>query len=234
MRLSSPRTLVVATLLSVSVGIGGVPVAGAEQAAGSSDPAVASPAWGAMRAPDVRDLQQLASMLGVAAVVTGGLAGILAAGGTTPATPAAPDSPSEKVPVAAGAEFPAAGDITTQEGFRAAMYQEIQATRRAHGLDADGSYPTRNLTHEASAQKWANYLASTGTQSHDPNFGKTVELLGPGATPREVVAMWLGSAPHREELLRENLYDYGIGVARLADGDWMVVYRGTPDFVATR
>lgn len=75
------------------------------------------------------------------------------------------------------------------------------------------------------AQNWTQYMASTGSFRHNPNFFAQypgtpwagAENIAAGFAPESVVAAWIGSAAHLAALIG-NYTHIGIGYARSASG----------------
>jgi uncharacterized protein YkwD len=105
----------------------------------------------------------------------------------------------------------------------ATLLQAVNATRRAHGvrpLEMDSHLRT-------AARSWAGSLLRANAFTHGDFagrmrmfhvFGLAGENLAWGtgsyASPGSVVAMWLASPGHRENLLKPSYRRIGIGIAR--------------------
>jgi uncharacterized protein YkwD len=105
----------------------------------------------------------------------------------------------------------------------ATLLQAVNATRRAHGvrpLQMDSRLRT-------AARSWADSLLRANAFTHGNFagrmrtfhvFGLSGENLAWGtgsyASPGSVVAMWLASPGHRENLLKPSYRRIGIGIAR--------------------
>jgi uncharacterized protein YkwD len=105
----------------------------------------------------------------------------------------------------------------------------INAIRHDHGLRPLATAPAL----ARSARAHARAMASRGFFGHDSRdgasasdrirryypgslIGETLLWRSPGLSAQQVVALWLGSPPHRRVLLNAAFRDIGIGVVRAA------------------
>jgi uncharacterized protein YkwD len=78
---------------------------------------------------------------------------------------------------------------------------------------------------EDAAQPWAEHMAATQTLEHNPNYSSQIpdgwsaaaENIAEGYAPDAVVAAWMASAGHRENILGDYTH-LGVGYAVAADG----------------
>jgi uncharacterized protein YkwD len=128
---------------------------------------------------------------------------------------------SSKSGACAGADVPVRSASAAQT--RTAMLCLVNRERALHGLE-----PLRELPRlDRAAQGWANSMASSGRLSHtgknsDPGSrvrsdGYAWSVVGEDIaigyrTPRQVVAAWMASAPHCENILDPRFRDIGGGV----------------------
>lgn len=124
----------------------------------------------------------------------------------------------------AGATASAAGYRNAPDRFERRIVYWTNVHRRRHGLDplAPRFCPNRH------AEPWARHLARTGrfyhqdvTEMFSCNGVRVAgENLARGyARPRAVVAAWMRSRPHRQNLLDDRYTHIGVGGARrTADG----------------
>ncbi|MFN3823846.1 MAG: CAP domain-containing protein [Pseudorhodobacter sp.] len=139
---------------------------------------------------------------------------------------------------------PVAAAACTQPGnanaLRADVAQRVNAERRKAGLGA--------LSNSGALQKAAQSLAcdnaAQGQWSHTGRNGSTLqgrlnaagyrfrtatENVGRFAGPDAAMKWWMGSAPHRANILSGAVRDIGVGVATGADGRvYWVTVSGAP------
>ena len=143
------------------------------------------------------------------------LATVPAATATAPARPA-----SHKQAACAGANA-RAGSASTQV-LRAAVVCLINQERAAHHLPALTASPLLNN----SAQRWTNAMVSSDQFTHGTNFAGRISAAGYNwrsageniatgyATPRSVVAAWMASTGHCQNILNPSYRNIGTGVSR--------------------
>ena len=143
------------------------------------------------------------------------LATVPAATATAPARPA-----SHKQAACAGANA-RAGSASTQV-LRAAVVCLINQERAAHHLPALTASPLLNN----SAQRWTNAMVSSDQFTHGTNFAGRISAAGYDwrsageniatgfATPRSVVAAWMASSGHCQNILNPSYRNIGTGVSR--------------------
>lgn len=104
----------------------------------------------------------------------------------------------------------------------ALIYEEAQRERITRGLARQEHEPGL----ASIAQRVANYQAARGSMTHT-SLGDNVVAYG--ATPRGMVAMWLGSSPHRAFVLGGSPL-CGYGFARSAGGATFAagIFRSSP------
>jgi uncharacterized protein YkwD len=136
---------------------------------------------------------------------------------------------------------PAPPRSTSWDALRSALLDEVNATRRAHGVRPLADDPrlaaaaieyaaelarTRRLTHESDTpdrRNLAERLAAAGMTEWQL-IGENLAMTAGGAAamPAQVVRLWLDSPGHRRNLLQAEFTLSGIGVARTGDGYWYV------------
>jgi len=143
------------------------------------------------------------------------LATVPAATATAPARPA-----SHKQAACAGANA-RAGSASTQV-LRAAVVCLINQERAAHHLPVLTASPLLNN----SAQRWTNAMVSSDQFTHGTNFAGRISAAGYDwrsageniatgfATPRSVVAAWMASSGHCQNILNPSYRNIGTGVSR--------------------
>ena len=143
------------------------------------------------------------------------LATVPAATATAPARPA-----SHKQAACAGANA-RVGRASTQV-LRAAVVCLINQERAAHHLPALTASPLLNN----SAQRWTNAMVSSDQFTHGMNFAGRISAAGYDwrsageniatgfATPRSVVAAWMASTGHCQNILHPSYRNIGTGVSR--------------------
>ena len=143
------------------------------------------------------------------------LATVPAATATAPARPA-----SHKQAACAGANA-RAGSASTQV-LRAAVVCLINQERAAHHLPVLTASPLLNN----SAQRWTNAMVSSDQFTHGMNFAGRISAAGYDwrsageniatgyATPRSVVAAWMASTGHCQNILNPSYRNIGTGVSR--------------------
>ena len=104
-------------------------------------------------------------------------------------------------------------------------YVNIERTKRGLPALTFASCP------DATATKWASYLARTGQFFHQSlnnvlygcNAYYAGETLAKGGlTPSQVVTMWMNSTTHRAVLLSPKSRRIGVGAVKDANGAWVV------------
>lgn len=105
----------------------------------------------------------------------------------------------------------------------------MNAERTAAGLNplARASCPN------SFALTWARYLAESGAFAHQdlgavlggcPGIRAAGENIVRGSvSAEELVRLWMGSPPHRENILAPDYTHTGMGAARGVDGAWTAV-----------
>jgi len=143
------------------------------------------------------------------------LATVPAATATAPARPA-----SHKQAACAGANA-RVGRASTQV-LRAAVVCLINQERAAHHLPVLTASPLLNN----SAQRWTNAMVSSDQFTHGMNFAGRISAAGYDwrsageniatgfATPRSVVAAWMASTGHCQNILNPSYRNIGTGVSR--------------------
>ena len=143
------------------------------------------------------------------------LATVPAATATAPARPA-----SHKHAACAGANA-RVGRASTQV-LRAAVVCLINQERAAHHLPVLTASPLLNN----SAQRWTNAMVSSDQFTHGMNFAGRISAAGYDwrsageniatgfATPRSVVAAWMASTGHCQNILNPSYRNIGTGVSR--------------------
>ena len=143
------------------------------------------------------------------------LATVPAATATAPARAA-----SHKQAACAGANA-RVGRASTQL-LRAAVVCLINQERAAHHLPALTASPLLNN----SAQRWTNAMVSSDQFTHGMNFAGRISAAGYDwrsageniatgfATPRSVVAAWMASTGHCQNILNPSYRNIGTGVSR--------------------
>ena len=143
------------------------------------------------------------------------LATVPAATATAPARPA-----SHKQAACAGANA-RVGRASTQL-LRAAVVCLINQERAAHHLPVLTASPLLNN----SAQRWTNAMVSSDQFTHGMNFAGRISAAGYDwrsageniatgfATPRSVVAAWMASTGHCQNILNPSYRNIGTGVSR--------------------
>jgi uncharacterized protein YkwD len=131
---------------------------------------------------------------------------------------------SISLPVAGVGAAPARGPVVTRD--QQTVRQQINTTRgnqRLRGLEMDAVFAAR-------AQRWAQELARCRCLKHRSGaYGATdpwyaaAENVGRGWSFAQVHNAFLGSPPHRENMLTRRFTHVGTGVARAANGEIFVV-----------
>ncbi len=129
-------------------------------------------------------------------------------------------------------------DVSTEERAVLDLVNQERAKRELKQLVFSGKLMR-------AARKHAANMASINELSHpldgkdfwqrilDEGYsqGESAENIAQGArTPERVVAMWIDSPGHRENMLHPNYVEFGVGVATAASGDrfWVQVFATPP------
>ena len=167
-----------------------------------------------MRHP--RTLSRLA-MLGIAAVLLGGLLGAL---------PGAAEAKTWSVPTSTTAALSATGvaDLSGDD-LEDALMVEINNARATHGLPKIWNF---DVCTDQLAEQWGSRIARTGLFAHrDQNqiirkcntswAGETL-VRGTGLSPHHMVELWLDSPGHRAILLSPRARRAGVAITQDAQG----------------
>ena len=120
--------------------------------------------------------------------------------------------------------FAAAQPVAAAEPETIAV--QVNADRAASGLGA----LTRNPALDAVAAAWAAQMGAAGVLSHNPSFASQVPAGWSGAgenvaygqpTGTAMEAAWMGSAPHRANILGDYT-DIGIAFVTVGGATWGV------------
>lgn len=105
------------------------------------------------------------------------------------------------------------------------MVANINAARRSAGLSALSS----NSALSSVAQSWAARMAASGTLAHNPGLRSQVsgwralgENVGVGGSVSSLHAAFMGSSPHRANILSRQYTQVGVGVASGRGQIWVV------------
>jgi uncharacterized protein YkwD len=112
--------------------------------------------------------------------------------------------------------------------MRAAVVCLINQQRNRHGL------PSLRVSAKLnnSAQRWNQWMVSTGNFTHGSNFAGRISAVGYNwqtageniatgfTTPRDVVNAWMASPDHCRNILDPSFRDVGTGVTGAAVGQW--------------
>ena len=154
---------------------------------------------------------------------------------TTTAVPAAPPAPAPPVP-----EAPAPAPVFTPppppaasfcDGSGSAVISALNGDRGANGLGAlCGNGQLMGI-----AQNWANWMAQHASLTHQ-DLGAAIDstpfsamaeniLVGPGGmSVDQMESAWMGSSPHRANILSGAYSAAGVGIAYSSDGRvWVAV-----------
>ena len=154
---------------------------------------------------------------------------------TTTAVPAAPPAPAPPVP-----EAPAPAPVFTPppppaasfcDGSGSAVISAMNGDRGANGLGAlCGNGQLMGI-----AQNWANWMAQHASLTHQ-DLGAAIDstpfsamaeniLVGPGGmSVDQMESVWMGSSPHRANILSGAYRAAGVGIAYSSDGQvWVAV-----------
>lgn len=107
------------------------------------------------------------------------------------------------------------------------VLNDVNSTRASHGLPDLAPHPAAMLK----AQAWAEHLAATNSLSHSqladsmsPGWKILGENVGYGGTLGAVHNAFLGSAPHRANIVDRRFNVMGTGVATSSSGLVYVVH----------
>lgn len=112
--------------------------------------------------------------------------------------------------------------------MRAAVVCLINQQRASHGLPALKVSSKLNT----SAQRWNQWMVSTGNFTHGSNFAARISAVGFDwqtageniatgfATPRDVVNAWMASPDHCRNILDPSFRNIGTGVSPAVVGTW--------------
>jgi hypothetical protein len=110
---------------------------------------------------------------------------------------------------------------SADSGSDAQFVSDTNAARSQHGLHAYSV--ASDLT--SIANRWAAHMAANRTLEHNPNASGQVccwqamgENVGVGGSVSEIQQAFMGSSPHRANILSSTYAEIGVGTARGSDG----------------
>jgi uncharacterized protein YkwD len=138
---------------------------------------------------------------------------------------------------AAGCLSDNTGSVGPEQPFADSIFRELNAARRANGLPELGYSPRLGFD----AGDWAWKMSQSGQFVHqdlgallfNPDHGayRTLGeniLMGPWyMNAQYIVSLWMGSPPHRANILSRDFNVVGVGFANRSDGSvWISVVFG--------
>lgn len=107
---------------------------------------------------------------------------------------------------------------------------EVTAKVNTHRAENGHAPVVQSARLDAEAQKWADYLATTGQFKHEDMYcdgmlcmSENIAITRPDS-PLNAFQQWVNSPGHNANLLRSNAVQVGHGVAIMQSG----IYRGQP------
>lgn len=110
-------------------------------------------------------------------------------------------------------------------GTESAFVSDTNSARASHGL------PPYSVASDLSAvaRRWAAHMAAHRQLAHNPSYSSQVccwtsigENVGEGRTVSSIQHAFMGSAPHRANILSSSFTQIGVGTARGSDGQLYV------------